>query len=396
MKMHRIILMTVAMMLAGGCANQAKQPTPHQAGVASWDDARSSVMIGLAKDQYDAGQLDKARQTINDAIKLSPESANARILSARIAIEQSQLELAEKELRLARQFDPRAADADYLSGVVYQRWQKPDLAFDCYSHACDKGPSELAYLMAKAEMLVSMERSTEALQLLQDRVVFFEHSAVIRDAVGELLVGQKRYPEAVDMLREASILTPEDLTIKEHLAMVYFYAHQSGDALESLNRLVANDKFAHRGDLRAAIGECDCELGEYRDARAAFEVATQLDPGSAGWWIGLAKAAIQCSDYQRAELSLHKAMALDAGNSQANLLMGCLRLRQDRLPEALAAFNKVSSGDNADSLSLCMSGYVLQKLGRTHEAAEYYKKALQRDPHDELAAQLMAGVDPQQ
>ena len=140
-------------------------------------------MIGLAKDQYDAGQLDKARQTIDDAVKLSPESANARILSARIAIEQSQLELAEKELRLARQFDPRAADADYLSGVVYQRWQKPDLAFDFYSHACDKAPSELAYLMAKAEMLVSMERSTEALKLLQDRVVFFEHSAVIRDAV---------------------------------------------------------------------------------------------------------------------------------------------------------------------------------------------------------------------
>jgi tetratricopeptide (TPR) repeat protein len=245
-------------------------------------------------------------------------------------------------------------------------------------------------------MLVSMERSTEALKLLQDRVVFFEHSAVIRDAVGELLVGQKRYPEAVDMLREASILTPEDLTIKEHLAMAYFYAHQYGDALESLNRLVANDKFAHRADLRAAIGECDCELGEYRDAREAFEVATQLDPASAGWWIGLAKAALQCNDYQRVETSLRRARALDANSSQANLLMGCLRLRQDRLPEALAAFNKVSSGDNADSLSLCMSGYVLQKLGRTHEAAEYYNKALQRDPHDELATQLMAGIDPQQ
>jgi tetratricopeptide (TPR) repeat protein len=39
---------------------------------------------------------------------------------------------------------------------------------------------------------------------------------------------------------------------------------------------------------------------------------------------------------------------------------------------------------------------VLQKLGRTREAMDYYTKALQRDPHDELATQLMAGIDPGQ
>jgi tetratricopeptide (TPR) repeat protein len=396
MKMQQIAVLVGAVLFVAGCGNEAKQPTPHQAGVASWNAARSAVMIGLAKDQYDAGQLDKARQTINDALKLSPEDASARVLSARIAIEQSQLELAEKELRLARQFDPKSAEADYLSGVVYERWQKPDLAFDFYSHACEKAPSELAYLLAKAEMLVSMEKPHEALKMLQDRVVFFEHSAAIRDAVGELLVGEKRYTDAVDMLREASILTPDDQGIREHLAMAYFYSHQYGNALESLNRLVTQDKFSHRADLQAAIGECEAELGEYREARAAFESATQLDAGNAAWWVGLAKAALQCTDYQRCEVSLHRAQAIEPQNSQAFLLLGCLRLRQDRLADALVAFNKVSSRDNADALSLCMSGYVLQKLGRKQEALEDYNKALQREPNDPLARQLMAGIDLQQ
>ena len=375
-----------------GCSPQVKKVTPTEAGTRQWNGTRANVLASLGRDQYEAGNFEKARQSFNDAIRLDPENANIRILSARLAIEQAQIELAEKELRLARQFDPKSAEAEYLSGVVYQRWQKPDLAYEFYSHASDKAPADISYLMAKSEMLVAMDRAPEALKMLQDKVIYFEHSAAIRDAVGELLVGQKKYVAAADMLRQASMLTPDDATLKEHLGLAEFYAREYEEAALVLDKLLKDARYAKRSDLHAALGECRFELGKYREARDSFDIATKIDPGTAGLWLGLGKCALQLGDQRRAELALKKAISIDPASSEVNLLIGYLRLRQNRLPEALVAFKAAGGAEAGDTVSMCMTGYVLEKLGRTDEAIQYYGRALKRNPNDELATKLMAGI----
>lgn len=392
--LKKIPVALMLLTLASGCAQDAKKATPNQAANRQWNAARAGVMANLGKEQYESGNFDKARQSVDQAMKLDSENASIRVLSAKLAIEQGQLELAEKELRIARQFDPKNADADYLSGVVYQRWQKLDDAYEFYSHASEKSPANISFLMAKAEMLVSIDRAPEALKLLQEKVVYFEHSAAIRDAVGQLYVGQKKYAAGAEMLRQASVLTPDDLIIKEHLGVALYYAKEYEDASLILGRLVKEEGFAKRSDLHATLAESLCELKKYREARESFEVATRLDPGTAGLWLGFGKCALQLGDFRRAELALKKAVSLDPTAPEANLLMGYLRLRQDRLPEALAAFQKAGSAENVDTLSLCMTGYVLEKLGRSDEAIQAYGKALKRNPNDELATKLMAALQP--
>jgi hypothetical protein len=39
-----------------------------------------------------------------------------------------------------------------------------------------------------------------------------------------------------------------------------------------------------------------------------------------------------------------------------------------------------------------MTGYVLEKMGQSQQAIEFYARALKVKPGDELATQLMAGV----
>src|ERR1700722_6727325 len=130
-------------------------PEQEQAAMKQWNDARSSVLVGLAVDQYNNANFDRSRATIDEALGLTPDSAPAHLLSAKFYVEAGQLEVAERELTLARHADPNSAEADYLSGVIYQRWQQPERALEFYQHACDKSPAELAYVMAKAEMLVA-------------------------------------------------------------------------------------------------------------------------------------------------------------------------------------------------------------------------------------------------
>ena len=386
------MLPVMLLVLALGCAG-TKKPTQKELARQQWKNTRASVLLGLARDQYKTGNFEPARKTTNEAIALNPNSGPLRVLSSKLAIESGQLELAERELAEARKINPKDAEAEYLSGVVYQRWQQPQRAFEHYSAATVLAPDELSYLLAMSEMLVAMDREEEALRLLQDKVVYFEHSAVIRDAVGLLLVQFKKHSEAATIFREASILDTNDLTIVEHLGFALLECGQYREAIEPFKKLLRNANYAKRSDLYLALGRCELETGKLRDARSSFEQSAQLNSSSPSVWLGLTRVSLQQGDVKRAELSIKRALAIDPARSETRLLMGYVRLRQGKTQEALQSFQRAAALDSRDTVALCMVGYSLQQLGRNNEALQYYAQALRIKPGDDMAARFMASLD---
>jgi tetratricopeptide (TPR) repeat protein len=381
----------------GGCASSKKQMGQQAQAAKRWNDARTDVLVGLARDEYNNQNFDESRQTIDEAMKISPDISQAHLLSARLYIEQGQLEAAERELDIARQLEPANgqanAEADYLSGVIYQRWQQPARALVFYQSACNKAPAELSYLLANAEMLVLMNQTDAALDLLQAKVTYFEHSGTIRDEVGLLLIQQGHYGEAAEMLRRASILAPDEPTIREHLAMALYYDKQYSQAVDVLTPLLQDENFAKRADLWLTLGECKMNLQESDEAVHDFQLAAGQSPESADIWLSLAKAQMQDDNLRSAELSIRRSLSLQADNSQTQLLLGYLRLRQGQPRQALTAFERANALDPSDSVALCMIGYALEKLGRADLSGKYYAQALQIQPHDEMASQLMARLE---
>ncbi|MGD1277082.1 MAG: tetratricopeptide repeat protein [Tepidisphaeraceae bacterium] len=386
------VLLLIAVPLAAGCASDPKTAAKPVA-VKRWNDARSAVLLSLARDEYNNQNFQRSRQTIDEAIRLSPDNAASRVLSAKLYIEQGQLEAAEHELATARQLAPTNAEADYLSGVIYQRWQQPERALEFYQHACDKAPADLAYLLAKAEMLVAMDRRAEALSVLEEKVTYFEHSGVIRDEVGLLLIQQGRPAEAVEMFRRASILAPDDATIREHLGMSLYYAQRYADAIDVLGPLLKDSRYAQRADLWLTLGECQLNFGHAGEAVTDLQLAAAAMPNAAGIWLSLARAQMQLGNLRGADVALRRSVSLDSDNPQSHLLMGYLRLRQGRYGEALTAFGRSSQLDPSDTVSLCMIGYTLEKLGRNEQAMKLYERALKLKPQDEMATQLIAGLN---
>jgi tetratricopeptide (TPR) repeat protein len=376
-----------------GCSGSGRAQNPQEAKK-QWMTARSGVVYGVAQQQFSGGDLDNCRKSLDESLKLDPTNVRAHVLSARVEIERGKLELAEKELQYVRELDGANAQAYYLSGVVYQRWRRPATALEMYSKAAELQPAELAYLLARAEMLVAMDRVAEALAVLKDRVVYFENSAAIRDAVGQVLAQLGRGAEATEFFRQAHMLAADDPVIAEHLALSLLRTGKHAEAAQLLARMVREPRLARRADLLLALGQCQLHLGKAADARETFESATQLDPASFEAWLSLAKAALQLDDLRRADLSIAKAMALEPANSEGALLLGYLRLRQNRLDHALAAFRTASSANPAETVALCMVGYVLEKMGRPDEAIACYAQALRMRPNDELAAKLMAQSQP--
>jgi tetratricopeptide (TPR) repeat protein len=340
---------------------------------------------------------------------MDPGNPAIHILTAKVCIEQGQLEQAATELDAARDLDKTlsenktvaglaqtsSAEADYLSGAIYQRWQQPEKALSYYESACRKAPNELSYFMARAETMVALGQQDAALKLLQDKVVYFEHSAVIRDAVGMLLMEQRKTADAAEMFRRATILAPDDLSIREHLALALFQNHEFLESGDLLSALMKEKNFSTRSDLQLTLAECQLAVGRAADARITAQAAADLDPNLPAAWLTLAKISLQIGDLHRADASLQRAITLAPESGESELLLGYLRLRQERLIDALEAFRQASVFSPADSTGLCMAGYVSQKLNHPREAADYYARALKVDPKDSLANQFLAELPGQ-
>ncbi len=386
------IFFGLTVVLLTGCSSPAKKDVKQEV-TQQWKDARAGVQFAMAKQQYEAGSLPAARKSIDSAIALSPNNLSSLLLSARVHIEQGELAEAETDLNRASILNDTVGEIDYLHGVVAQRWQRNDAALAHYHLAATKAPTELAYVLAEGETLVSLGRTDEALTLLQNKVVYFEHSAAIRDAVGQLLVQAGRHAEAIDMLRRGAALAPDEWIVREHLALALYYGSEYREAADVLNRLLIQKQYLDRADLHTALGECYLQLNRPREARASFDRATQLEPSSATLWVRLGKSAVAVDDLRRADLSIRKALSLDPTLAEAHLLSGYVKLKQNRLADAIESFNQASALDRRDTVALCMIGYVLEKLDRPAQAIEYYSKALQLRPADDLATRLLAGVE---
>jgi len=388
-----VVWSLIAAGLIVGCASATKSPGATEQARKDWNDAQSTVLIGLASDQYKNGDFEKSRATVDQALRMTPVSTAAHILSAKLYIEAGQLEPAEGELTETRKLDPGNAEADYLCGVIYQRWQQPEKALEFYQSACTKNPAELAYVLAKAEMLVSMDCRDQALTLLQSRMGYFEHSGQIRDEVGLLLMQEGRYPEAIEMFRRAGILESDDQTIKEHLALALFFNDQYSESAGILSDLIADPQFNHRSDLMVTLGECQLQTAHAPEAVVTFQAASEISPDSTGVWFGLGRAELQTGSLRQAELALRHGLALDAKSSEGHLLLGYVELRQSHVSEAYASFTRANQLDPSDTVSLCMVGLTLDRMGRKEQATDCFQQALRMKPGDQMAGQLLTNLD---
>ena len=377
-----------------GCNSNSITPDQKAQANHEWNAARAGVLASLANDQYQSGNLDRCEETLSRALLLAKDSVPLHLLAAKLSIEQGKLEVAESHLKEATRLDPKNAEADYLTGVILQRWQQPERARAAYASAAAKDPTELSYLLAEAEMLVVLDQPEPALDLLRAKADFFEHSGVIRDEIGMLMLEQDETDQGIAELREACLLSAEDVSIREHLATALYRNHQYRDAETALGRLLKEPGFEQRSDLLCALGDCQSQTDERLAALHSYDAATKIDPTSCRGWIGLARVQLQSDNLSAAELAARRATSIDATSGDAQCLLGYVRLKQNDLSLSLLAFNAAATLDPADATSVSMAGIVLNRMGRPSEARRRFEKALQISPHDPLSLRLAADLPP--
>jgi len=102
----------------------------------------------------------------------------------------------------------------------------------------------------------------------------------------------------------------------------------------------------------------------------AFKNALSFDPLSASHRICMGNAYLKKEDFKLAESSIKRALELAPKSPLVHYILGSLRERQDKLEEAILAWQKAVQYSNRLTAYLGVLGYGYGKSGQTDKAYE--------------------------
>ncbi len=376
------LVAAVGLLFAGCGSLPDHQATQKEEQYNVWNATRLGVLLQLATQQYEVGDYDKCRETMKEAFSYKVANADLEVLAAKVELEKGTLDKAANYLKTAVQIDANKAEAYYLLGVVYQRWQNLTAAHDYYQLAWQKKPDEVLYLLAMVEMKISLGRYDEAQKVLEDKMVYFEQTAAIRVALARLATLRGDFEKASKYYRDATLLAPDDLTLRQNYAEALYFAGKYSDALAVLEDLRSNPDVTDKTSLLTVLGQTYLNLHRAREATDCFTEVTSENPHSNAGWIDLGKATLELKDYPRAVAIAQKVLRDEPDNVPGLIL---LALGQHKLQEwdaAQATLEKAHRIAPRNTTVLCLLGISMQHLGETDRAAALYAEAVDISPAD--------------
>ncbi len=389
-----LALVVVALPILAGCGTvQKNHDQSVNAANQRWRELRTGLMVQMAQRQFDTGDLDQAQKSLNEAINTDPTNAQLYLLAGRIQLERGQLEAAYGLFDVTLQHEPNTPEAYYYQGIIKQRWQKFDDALDRYTKAYDLRSTDPAFLLAVCETLVALDRPQDALAKLQSRADYFDQNAGIPMAMGQIHMLLGHPGEAAELLYKASLMRPQDLQLQESLATAQMAAGLHQRAASTIERLLNDGAYSKRADLQLMLAKAYLGLGRNGDAKTLYVKITRDNPDNGDNWIRLGEVCWSMQDFSGASLAANRAMAVAPRRFEGFLLAGMVAQQRGQLDEALRALDRAADLAPEATSPLILRGLALEQAGRDTAAAQSYAQALQRQPDDEKARQLLARLE---
>jgi tetratricopeptide (TPR) repeat protein len=234
-----------------------------------------SFLCAVARAQAASGQIQEARQSIDQAIRLNPKSQDTLGVAASLAILWGQWDKALEFLDAALAAGPPRTDL--LQSVVFAELRKPDLqaAHAVAQRWYELRPEETAGALAYAVVLVEGNHWGEAKPLLEKVL-----SQSPNDKGAQLAMGVVRY-NAGDLAASKQYLTasiggPDDGNARYFLGLI---AKQQGDypeAIVELEQSVAVQP--HNPRAFGQLGQLYLQQNDLPKARAVLEKAIEQAP----------------------------------------------------------------------------------------------------------------------
>jgi tetratricopeptide (TPR) repeat protein len=338
------------------------------------DAARPDPYYNLGNARVQKGDLPGALNAYLEAEKLSPDDAliqnNLGYVYEQLNHkdpQQNPLAPALDHYRRATELQPNRPDFHRNYGLALRTAGKRDDAVKELQRSSDldKGDfgSHLALALEyqnKNQADLAIREYKAALDAKNDFVPRYNLGLLYaRQADTASGVDQTRlYGSALDQLKEASRLRPQDERVLSALGWVSFKAKRLDDAASYYEKAIQVS--SGRDQARSFVQAAHANLGQIEEARNNKERATQ---------------------------HYREALALDANDVQTRALLASRLLYDGHYEEAAAEYRTVVQRPGKGIASSYNNlGFALEKLGKLQDAAAAYEQAIAAKPDRDVAA----------
>jgi len=389
---YRWRLMIIATTLGAVAGCQANVPEARQEAYKRWYQTRAQMLYGVAVEHFKVGQLDLARNKATEALALDEEHFEARMLLGKVLIEQGHHKLAIAELNKARDAKPKLTRVCYLLGVAQEKDGRFAEALESYRRAYALDNTNVAAVLAAAEVLVLMGRVREAQLYAESYLSLASEEPGLYELAGRLAMMSRQYEKAVEYYQMLCDLAYKNVRYKEALGRAQYFAGKFDRAMETFTALLGTSGYSGPAWLHTMLGDCYLATGRCSEARDSYYKATQLTPSDAGVWANLAKAALTLGDNHRAILSARQSLQLTPNSLDATLVLGYAMLRTGQVARVVSLLTQATAAHPENVALRCLLGRAHAAAGNEAEAMRCYGAALKFDPSNRLARELLAGA----
>lgn len=217
-----------------------------------------AVYAIAARIHADTGHNDMALAEFDQALKLDPRNADARLGRASVYERMGRVKDAEEEYKAAVALRP-----DYWLGIselgsFYFRQHRTDEAAQVFRREVEVVPDSAAAHSNYGAMLSRLGRPSEGIAELQKSLAISESYPAYAN-LGMLYYRQKDWPNAAKMTEKALSISPNDYRVWANLGITY---DQMGDTAKAEQAYA--QEFVHLSELAKLKGDepaIQCELG---------------------------------------------------------------------------------------------------------------------------------------
>jgi tetratricopeptide (TPR) repeat protein len=378
-------------LLHTGCDSQHQKNK--EAALHRWQEARAHLTTDMARKQLEAGELKRAAITAQNIISNKPDYVPAYLVLGQVYLEQDRLSKARETFEQCLQLDPTQAQAYYFQGIIHEKWNQMDLAFEYYQNAWMQSRGSIPYLLAMVEIKALQGQYQQALTLLTENLSTVERDSTLYLTAGNLLASLNRHTEALDMFTEAHDISPDKTPVKEALAFAFYRVGRNKEALELFQTLAKGpgiDGNQNHWLYELAMGDCYMALKQNHQAQRCFETVTEQDPLNPKAWKRLAQVQLARDNLDQAEQSAQRALSLKPKDTEALMIQGYVALKRNNYSQGQTIFQRIVRQEENNGLAYCLLGQCLQADGKGSEAILCYSEALKINPEDTLAKRLMS------
>jgi tetratricopeptide (TPR) repeat protein len=211
------------------------------------------VLEALASTYAAMEEFDLAKQALERARGLGPETAERLVQGAAVALQAGNVPEAQRLLARAEKLTPKDSKIAFLEGVCWQRGERVDAAVAAFRRAVSLEPRNASYALALAVALQESGKADAAISVLEDAVEKNPEHYGLQLRLGFASMERKRWTRAVQALERAAEIDPT--AADPHFYAAVVYGDRMGREVDALEHLRAYKRLG--GKKAAALSWLD-------------------------------------------------------------------------------------------------------------------------------------------